>query len=232
MALPSAPTAGPGPGGVAVRPEAVGICGSDYHFFIGELSPAAGGVAVSTGAGARAGGDDHGARAGLPPGAHGRPAGRGVAAARLRGLLPVQRRPSQHLRQLRLIGIHIDGGLQELLFTGRSGVSDPAENPAVAAIAEPVSIGVRAVNRARIEAGEQAVVMGAGPSASASAWRRGSAARTCWWSTPSPTSRAEHRHGRETLVWTGLPRSLPLLAAGRDPRVPPSRWTRPGRRWR
>src|SRR5438045_7773351 len=34
---------GPGPGEVVVAPEAVGICGSDYHFFAGELSEAAGG---------------------------------------------------------------------------------------------------------------------------------------------------------------------------------------------
>jgi len=35
--------AAPGPGEVVIRPEAVGICGSDYHFFTGELSDAAGG---------------------------------------------------------------------------------------------------------------------------------------------------------------------------------------------
>ena len=33
----------PGAGEVVVAPEAVGICGSDYHFFAGELSDAAGG---------------------------------------------------------------------------------------------------------------------------------------------------------------------------------------------
>ena len=33
----------PGPHQVVVAPEAVGICGSDYHFFAGELSEAAGG---------------------------------------------------------------------------------------------------------------------------------------------------------------------------------------------
>src|SRR4051812_50191461 len=27
----------PGPGDVVVRPEAVGICGSDFHFYAGEL---------------------------------------------------------------------------------------------------------------------------------------------------------------------------------------------------
>src|SRR6202042_3809510 len=35
--------AAPGQGEVEIRPEAVGICGSDYHFFTGELSEAAGG---------------------------------------------------------------------------------------------------------------------------------------------------------------------------------------------
>src|SRR2546421_5304028 len=33
----------PGTGRVVVAPEAVGICGSDYHYFAGELSAAAGG---------------------------------------------------------------------------------------------------------------------------------------------------------------------------------------------
>ena len=33
----------PGPGEVLVAPDASGICGSDYHFFAGELSDAAGG---------------------------------------------------------------------------------------------------------------------------------------------------------------------------------------------
>src|ERR1700710_1827675 len=33
----------PAEGEVVVAPEAIGICGSDYHFFAGELSDAAGG---------------------------------------------------------------------------------------------------------------------------------------------------------------------------------------------
>jgi threonine dehydrogenase-like Zn-dependent dehydrogenase len=37
----------PGPGEVVVHPEAVGICGSDYHFYTGELSPTAGGALPS-----------------------------------------------------------------------------------------------------------------------------------------------------------------------------------------
>jgi len=44
MALLERPEpSGPGPHQVVVAPEAVGICGSDYHFFAGELSEAAGG---------------------------------------------------------------------------------------------------------------------------------------------------------------------------------------------
>ena len=44
MALLDRPAPGePAPGQVVVAPEAVGICGSDYHFFAGELSEEAGG---------------------------------------------------------------------------------------------------------------------------------------------------------------------------------------------
>ncbi len=63
-----------------------------------------------------------------------------------------------------LIGIHVDGGLQERLLTGEQQVFPiTAEDPAVAAMAEPVSIAVRAVNRASVRRGEKAVVLGAGP---------------------------------------------------------------------
>src|SRR2546421_12998777 len=44
MAVLERPDPGePRAGEVVVAPEAVGICGSDYHFFAGELSEAAGG---------------------------------------------------------------------------------------------------------------------------------------------------------------------------------------------
>jgi threonine dehydrogenase-like Zn-dependent dehydrogenase len=63
-----------------------------------------------------------------------------------------------------LIGIHRDGGLQELLCLGQDQVF-PIEtaDSALAAMAEPVSIAVRAVRRAAIEPGEHVVVLGAGP---------------------------------------------------------------------
>jgi L-gulonate 5-dehydrogenase len=63
-----------------------------------------------------------------------------------------------------LIGIHTDGGLQELLCTGQEQVFPiRVQDPAVASLAEPMSVAVRAVNRAAIRSGEQMVVMGAGP---------------------------------------------------------------------
>jgi L-gulonate 5-dehydrogenase len=63
-----------------------------------------------------------------------------------------------------LIGIHVDGGLQERLSVPEEQVY-PIRTPdgAVAALAEPVSIAVRAVNRAKVERGERVVVLGAGP---------------------------------------------------------------------
>ena len=63
-----------------------------------------------------------------------------------------------------LIGIHVDGGLQERLCMREDHVFPIAsDDPAVASMAEPVSIAVRAVERARIAAGERVVVLGAGP---------------------------------------------------------------------
>ena len=63
-----------------------------------------------------------------------------------------------------LTGIHEDGGLQErLLMLPASHVFPTSAGPTVAALAEPMSIAVRAVNRARIVDGERVVVLGAGP---------------------------------------------------------------------
>jgi len=61
----------PGHGEVLLAPEAVGICGSDYHFFLGELSEQAGGSQFP-----RVLGHEVGARiAALGPGCRGHRAG-------------------------------------------------------------------------------------------------------------------------------------------------------------
>jgi len=61
-------------------------------------------------------------------------------------------------------GEHRDGALQEQLRVPATQVFPVGDlEPALAAFIEPVSIAVRAVVRARIEAGEKAVIFGAGP---------------------------------------------------------------------
>jgi L-gulonate 5-dehydrogenase len=68
-----------------------------------------------------------------------------------------------------LIGVHTDGGLQEKLRVPESQVfAISTDEPAIAALAEPFSIGVRTVHRARIAEGERVVILGAGPIGQAS----------------------------------------------------------------
>jgi threonine dehydrogenase-like Zn-dependent dehydrogenase len=153
----------PGPGEVVVRPEAVGICGSDFHFYAGELHEAVGATLPRV-----QGHEVAGTIEAIGPecGADLRPGGR-VA---LWPLTPCgECRPCRIGRgnvcdRFSLIGIHTDGGLQERLTMPVAQVFPIAEKrPEIAALAEPVSIAVRAVNRGRVTAGERVVVLGAGP---------------------------------------------------------------------
>jgi threonine dehydrogenase-like Zn-dependent dehydrogenase len=154
----------PGPGEVVVAPEAVGICGSDYHFFTGELSAAAGGSQFPRVQGHEIAGTitalGAGCRAELEPGQR-------VAIWPLHACgqcYPCSVGRPNTCDNFKLIGIHVDGGLQEALCTGQDQVFPiQASDAAIAAMAEPVSIAVRAVRRARIGPGEHVVVLGAGP---------------------------------------------------------------------
>jgi threonine dehydrogenase-like Zn-dependent dehydrogenase len=154
----------PGRGEVLIRPEAVGICGSDYHFFAGHLSDAAGGSQFP-----RVQGHElAGVIAALGPGCRpGLEAGQRVAVFPLHACgecYPCRVGRPNTCDRFELTGIHRDGGLQELLAVGQEQVFPIATaGPVVAALAEPVSIAVRAVNRAALRAGERAVVLGAGP---------------------------------------------------------------------
>jgi threonine dehydrogenase-like Zn-dependent dehydrogenase len=154
----------PGPGEVVIRPEAVGICGSDYSFFGGHMSEAAGGGRFP-----RVQGHElAGVITALGPGCR-----TGLAAGQRVAVWPLH--PCGHCYpcgagrpnacdNLTLTGIHLDGGLQERLVIGQDHAFPvTVGDPAVAAIAEPVSIAVRAANRAAVRAGERAVVLGAGP---------------------------------------------------------------------
>jgi threonine dehydrogenase-like Zn-dependent dehydrogenase len=154
----------PGPGEVLLAPEAVGICGSDYHFFAGELSDAAGGSQFPR---------VQGHEVGATIAALGRDCRGELEVGQRVVLMPIRAcghcypcsvgRPNT-CDNFELIGIHVDGGLQELLCAGQDQVFPiGAADGALAAMAEPVSIAVRAVRRGRIEPGERVVVLGAGP---------------------------------------------------------------------
>jgi threonine dehydrogenase-like Zn-dependent dehydrogenase len=162
--LESAEPPAPGPGDVVIRPEAVGICGSDYHFFAGQMSDAAGGSQYPRVQGHEVGG----VITALGPEC--RPelgVGLRVAVWPLHACgqcYPCSIGRQNTCDQFRLTGIHLDGGLQERLTIGQDQVFPiDVADAAVAAMTEPVSIAVRAVNRAAIQPGERAVVLGAGP---------------------------------------------------------------------
>jgi threonine dehydrogenase-like Zn-dependent dehydrogenase len=154
----------PGHGEAVIRPEAVGLCGSDYHFFGGQLSPGAGGARFPR----IQGHELAGVITALGPGC--RPdlsVGQRVAVWPLHPCgrcYPCTAGRPNACDRLTLTGIHLDGGLQERLAIGQAQLFPiAAGDAAVAALAEPVSIAVRAVNRAAIRPGERAVVLGAGP---------------------------------------------------------------------
>lgn len=194
----------PGPGEVLVRPEAIGICGSDYHFFAGELSDAAGGSQFP-----RVQGHEVAATiAALGPDCRpGLEIGQRVVLWPLRACgdcYPCRVGRPNACDHFELIGIHTDGGLQELLSIDQQQVF-PIESAdgAVAAMAEPVSVAVRAVRRARIEPGERVVVLGAGPigqCVSLVARERG--AEVLMIDLQQRRLRCARELGAETLPWT------------------------------
>lgn len=193
----------PQAGEVVVRSEAVGICGSDFHFLAGELD-----IFESSPFPRVQGHEVAGTIETLGPGC--REELRPGARVALHPLSACGRchpcavgRPNV-CDNFNLIGIHTDGGLQERLRIPESQVFPVAAGtPAVAAMAEPISIGVRAVRRAALGAGERAVVLGAGPIGQAIhllARERGAATLL----VDRLESRLEigARTGAETLAWS------------------------------
>jgi len=154
----------PGPGQVVVGGMAVGICGSDYHFFSGHLTEEAGGGRFPRIQGHEVAGTVAAVGEGCDPALE---PGRPVALHPLSACgtcYPCRAGRPNTCDNFQLIGIHVDGGLQELLLMPADQVFPiDEEDPAIGAMAEPISIGVRAVQRARIEPGEHVVVLGAGP---------------------------------------------------------------------
>jgi threonine dehydrogenase-like Zn-dependent dehydrogenase len=161
--VPAAPE--PGPGEVLVRPEAVGICGSDFHYYLGDIGTF----------------DDpsvlypriQGHEASAVVEEVGPEAPRPLQAGDRVAIWPVQScgecYPCRLGRgnacvNISLVGIHRDGALQEQLVLPAAQVFPTGDlEPALAALIEPVSIAMRAVVRGRVAAGERVVVLGAGP---------------------------------------------------------------------
>jgi len=157
---------GPGParaGNVIVRPEAVGICGSDFHLFSGDVAALSGARDFYP----RIQGHEVSAIVEDPGDAATISQGDRVA---IWPLLPCGTcypcragRPNVCPR-FRLVGVHLDGGLQQRLEVPASTVFGVGDlDPDCTAFVEPASVAVHALARANLRPGEQAVVFGAGP---------------------------------------------------------------------
>ena len=165
MRVADVPDAGePADGEVLVRPEAVGLCGSDFHYFLGHLGDAVGTDLYPRVQGHEFAGVLEAVGPGCPPGL--RP-GERVAVWPVTACghcYPCRIGRRNVCSSISLVGIHRDGALQERVRVPAGQVFPVGElAPAVSALIEPVSIAIRAIVRARLAAGEKALVLGAGP---------------------------------------------------------------------
>jgi L-gulonate 5-dehydrogenase len=155
----------PGPGEVLVRPEAVGLCGSDFHYFTGDIGTIDDPSSLYPriqGHEASAVVEDLGPD--CPP---------GLAQGMRVAIWPIAScgtcyacRIGQGNACVRIsiTGVHADGALQERLVLPAAQVFPVGDqDPALTALVEPVSIATRAVARGRVAAREHVVVLGAGP---------------------------------------------------------------------
>ena len=155
----------PGSGELLVRPESVGLCGSDFHYFHGDI-----GLTEDP--------DD------LYPRIQGHEFSaiveqigpdcpNGFAAGQRIAVWPVtacghcaccRMGRENACENISLIGIHKNGALQERLHVpAHQAFAVAIDDPRLAAFVEPMSIAVRTVVRGRVEPGERVLVLGAGP---------------------------------------------------------------------
>ncbi len=157
----------PGParaGNVIVRPEVVGICGSDFHLFSGDVGALSGARDFYP----RIQGHEVSAVIEDPSeDANGLHQGDRVAIFPLLPCgtcYPCQAGRPNVCTQFRLVGVHLDGGLAEWLEVPAASVFATGDLDADGtAFVEPASIAVHALARGRLRSGEQVVVFGAGP---------------------------------------------------------------------
>src|SRR5579884_1385282 len=150
----------PAPDEALVRIEAVGVCGSDLHFYLGDnpycTFPQTQGHELS-GTIVAFGGPYSGPLA----------VGDRVAVEPLRPCGTCY--PCRHDRpncctRLQVLGVHVPGGLAERYAVKTANLHAAGDlDPELTAMVEPLSIGVHAVTRGAVQAWEQVVVFGAGP---------------------------------------------------------------------
>lgn len=161
------PPEGPGAGEVLVRPELVGVCGSDLHLFRGHLPVTAkrgeslypviqghelSGVVEVLGDGTAQSGLSVGDRVAIWP------------LTSCGSCYPCGIGRASVCDAFELIGVHTDGGLAEQLVVAADHVLPIGDLAApLGAFVEPMAVAVHAIERGRVERGEPVVVLGGGP---------------------------------------------------------------------
>jgi L-gulonate 5-dehydrogenase len=196
----------PGPEDVILRPEVVGVCGSDLHLYSGDIGALSGAKSFFP----RIQGHEMSAiverigsncPGGVKPGDR-------VAVWPLRGCgrcYPCRVGRANACVSLELFGIHRDGGLQESLrvpVTQVFGVGDLSAE--ASAFVEPMSVAVHALDRAGIRAGQKVVVLGAGPIGLATVMAATSAGARVFATDPVAARRdLAAKVGAESVAWGG-----------------------------
>ena len=196
---------GPGParaGNVIVRPEAVGICGSDFHLFSGDVAALSGARDFYP----RIQGHEVSAIVADPGEATALRQGDRVAIWPLLpcgSCYPCRAGRPNVCPRFRLVGVHLDGGLQQCLEVPASTVFGVGDlDPDGTAFVEPVSVAVHALARANLKPGEQAVVFGAGPIGLATTLAASQAGARVTTVDPVPARRdLAKRLGAERVTW-------------------------------
>ena len=159
VSLESAPPAAPQPGEALVRVRRIGVCGTDLHAFAGDqpffsypriLGHELGVEVVAVGAGVA--NVKPGDRCSVEP------------YINCQKCIACRRGKSNCCADLRVLGVHVDGGMREQ-FVVPARKLHPSASLSLdqLALVETLGIGCHAVERARLEHGEFALVIGAGP---------------------------------------------------------------------
>jgi len=148
-----------GPGEALLRVRRVGVCGTDFHAFHGRQAfftyP-------------RIMGHELGAEiVAVPPNERGLAAGDRCTVEPYLNCgkcNPCRSGHYNNCEDIRVMGVHTDGGMREFLAVPVDHVYNSSRlNFDQLAVVEPLSIGAQAVMRSGLTAGEQLVVVGAGP---------------------------------------------------------------------